>query len=179
LAYGLAELPGWARRLAVEKRRDWSDCGGEVESCHSKDDLLTSVMIYWVTQTIGTSVRYYYEGAANPWKPSHGGLPVVDTPTASSVSTTTSAISRARSWSGITTSGAGTRVAAGGHRPDGAAEILSAALTRPSSGLCGAGPVGSVGWVERSETLNEINHQDGVNRFCFAASIWRLPTDCW
>jgi pimeloyl-ACP methyl ester carboxylesterase len=52
-----------------------------VERCHSKDDLLTSVMIYWVTQTIGTSARYYYEGAKNPWRPSHGGTPVVNTPT--------------------------------------------------------------------------------------------------
>jgi pimeloyl-ACP methyl ester carboxylesterase len=81
LAYGLTDSPVGLAAWLVEKRRDWSDCGGLVERCHSKDDLLTSVMIYWVTQTIGTSARYYYEGAQNPWKPSHGGMPVVDTPT--------------------------------------------------------------------------------------------------
>jgi len=81
LAYGLTDSPVGLAAWLVEKRRDWSDCGGDVERCHSKDDLLTSVMIYWLTGTIGTSARYYYEGAQNPWKPSHGGMPVVGTPT--------------------------------------------------------------------------------------------------
>jgi pimeloyl-ACP methyl ester carboxylesterase len=38
-------------------------------------------MIYWVTETIGTSARFYYEGRQNPWKPSHGRIPAVDAPT--------------------------------------------------------------------------------------------------
>ena len=39
----------------VEKFQHWSDCGGDVESCFTKDELLTNVMLYWATGTIGTS----------------------------------------------------------------------------------------------------------------------------
>lgn len=64
----------------IEKRRTWSDCGGDVEKRFSKDDLLTTVMIYWATQTFGTSARFYYESAHNPWRPSHDRMPVVEAP---------------------------------------------------------------------------------------------------
>jgi microsomal epoxide hydrolase len=45
----------------VEKFRAWSDCHGEIESVFTKDELLTNIMIYWVTQTINSSTRLYYE----------------------------------------------------------------------------------------------------------------------
>ena len=51
----------------VEKYRTWSDCNGDVESVYTKDDLLTTVMIYWVTQTINSSTRLYYENGRTPW----------------------------------------------------------------------------------------------------------------
>ena len=37
----------------MEKYRTWSDCNGDVESTYTKDELLTTVTIYWVTNTIG------------------------------------------------------------------------------------------------------------------------------
>ena len=37
-------------------------------------------MIYWVTQSFGTSARYYYEATHNPWQPSHDRSPVVESP---------------------------------------------------------------------------------------------------
>ena len=45
----------------VEKFQAWSDCDGDVERRFSKDELLTNVMIYWVTETISSSIRVYYE----------------------------------------------------------------------------------------------------------------------
>jgi pimeloyl-ACP methyl ester carboxylesterase len=45
----------------VEKFHRWSDCGGNLESRFTKDELLTNIMIYWVTQTITSSMRWYYE----------------------------------------------------------------------------------------------------------------------
>jgi microsomal epoxide hydrolase len=45
----------------VEKFRTWSDCNGDVESRYTKDELLTNITIYWVTQTINSSMRLYYE----------------------------------------------------------------------------------------------------------------------
>ena len=51
----------------MEKFRTWSDCHGDVESRYTKDELLNTVMIYWVTQTINSSTRLYYENQRTPW----------------------------------------------------------------------------------------------------------------
>jgi pimeloyl-ACP methyl ester carboxylesterase len=81
VAYALNDSPAGLCAWIVEKRRSWSDCGGNVEQRFSKDDLLTTVMIYWLTQSYGTSARYYYEAAHRPWQPSHSRSPVVEAPT--------------------------------------------------------------------------------------------------
>jgi pimeloyl-ACP methyl ester carboxylesterase len=81
VAYALNDSPVGLCAWIIEKRRTWSDCGGEIEQRFSKDDLLTTVMIYWLTQSYGTSARYYYEAAHRPWSPSHLRHPVVEAPT--------------------------------------------------------------------------------------------------
>jgi pimeloyl-ACP methyl ester carboxylesterase len=58
-----------------------SDCGGDVERCFSKADLIDNVMLYWATGTITSSMRYYWEEAQMPWVPSHGRKPIVEAPT--------------------------------------------------------------------------------------------------
>ncbi len=65
LAFGLNDSPvGWAAWANVLLR-------DENEKWRSKDELLTNIMIYWVTQTIASSVRSYYAGAQveSPIKP--------------------------------------------------------------------------------------------------------------
>ena len=66
LAYGLTDSPSGLAGWIVEKFRTWSDCGGDVESVYSKDDLLTNVMIYWVSGCINSSTRLYYENRLHP-----------------------------------------------------------------------------------------------------------------
>jgi pimeloyl-ACP methyl ester carboxylesterase len=61
LAYGLTDSPVGLAGWIVEKFRAWSDCQGEVEHAFTKDELLTNIMIYWVTNTINSSMRLYYE----------------------------------------------------------------------------------------------------------------------
>jgi pimeloyl-ACP methyl ester carboxylesterase len=61
LAYGLTDSPAGFAGWIVEKFRAWSDCDGEVERRFSKDELLTHIMIYWVTHTIRSSFGYYRE----------------------------------------------------------------------------------------------------------------------
>ncbi len=63
LAPGLNDSPAGLAAWIVEKFRAWSDCGGDVESRFTKDELLTNVMIYWVTQSIGTSFLTYFDYA--------------------------------------------------------------------------------------------------------------------
>ena len=65
LAHGLNDSPAGLASWIVEKLRAWSDCNGEVESRFSKDEILTQVMIYWTTESIGTSFLPYYD-YANP-----------------------------------------------------------------------------------------------------------------
>jgi epoxide hydrolase len=45
----------------IEKFRSWCDCNGDPESVFTKDELLTNITLYWVTQTAASSARIYYE----------------------------------------------------------------------------------------------------------------------
>tara|TARA_B100001765_G_scaffold144317_1_gene91760 strand:- start:3062 stop:4213 length:1152 start_codon:yes stop_codon:yes gene_type:complete len=67
LSYGLNDSPAGLAAWIVEKYRRWSDCGGDVESRFTKDELLTTVTIYWVTQSINSSIRLYYEAFSKAW----------------------------------------------------------------------------------------------------------------
>jgi pimeloyl-ACP methyl ester carboxylesterase len=61
LGYALNDSPVGLAAWIVEKFRGWSDCNGDVETRFTKDELLTNVMLYWVTQSITSSMRLYYE----------------------------------------------------------------------------------------------------------------------
>lgn len=61
LAYGLNDSPAGLAAWQIDKFYAWSDCGGDLESCFTKDELLTNITIYWVTQTINSSARRYNE----------------------------------------------------------------------------------------------------------------------
>ena len=77
LGYALNDSPVGLAGWIVEKWRAWSDCGGDVERSYTKDELLTNVMIYWVTQTINSSVRLYRENRGE-----FGRTGRIETPTA-------------------------------------------------------------------------------------------------
>jgi pimeloyl-ACP methyl ester carboxylesterase len=61
LAYGLTDSPAGLAAWILEKFRAWSDCDGNVESRFSKDELLSTITLYWVTNTINSSNRRYYD----------------------------------------------------------------------------------------------------------------------
>lgn len=61
VAAALSDSPAGLAAWIVEKYRAWSDCGGDVERRFSKDDILAHVSIYWLTNTISSSMRYYFE----------------------------------------------------------------------------------------------------------------------
>ena len=63
LAFGLNDSPVGLAAWIVEKWRAWSDCGGDILSRFTMDELLTTISIYWFTQSIGSSMRMYYETA--------------------------------------------------------------------------------------------------------------------
>ena len=61
LAVGLGDSPAGLAAWVVEKLRSRTDCGGDVGSVFSRDELLTWVMAYWTTGAIGTSFTPYVE----------------------------------------------------------------------------------------------------------------------
>lgn len=65
-AYGLNDSPAALASWIVEKFRDWADCDGEVERRFSKDELLSNITLYWMTETIHSSCRLYYESKRQP-----------------------------------------------------------------------------------------------------------------
>ena len=67
LAYGLTDSPVGLAAWIVEKFRSWSDCGGEIERCFTKDELLTAVMLYWATGAINSSFWPYYASRHGDW----------------------------------------------------------------------------------------------------------------
>jgi pimeloyl-ACP methyl ester carboxylesterase len=66
VAFGLTDSPVGLAAWIVEKLRSWSDCDGDIERCFTKDEILTLVTQYWVTGTIGSSMRMYNANAAIP-----------------------------------------------------------------------------------------------------------------
>jgi pimeloyl-ACP methyl ester carboxylesterase len=73
LAYAMHDSPVGLCAWLVERRRTWSDCGGDVEARFSKNDLLDSVMLYWATESFPSALRYYAEAIRFRWTPSHAG----------------------------------------------------------------------------------------------------------
>ena len=74
LAYGLSDSPVGLAGWIIEKFRAWSDCNGNLRQSFAEDELLTNVMIYWVTNTIGPSTHMYYENSHS--LPSMGSIEV-------------------------------------------------------------------------------------------------------
>jgi pimeloyl-ACP methyl ester carboxylesterase len=58
-AAGLFDSPPGLAAWIVEKFQEWSDCDNNIETRFSKDELLTNIMLYWVTNTIGSSFQPY------------------------------------------------------------------------------------------------------------------------
>jgi microsomal epoxide hydrolase len=61
LGYGLTDSPAGLAGWIVEKFYAWTDNNGSPEDAVTRDQLLTNLTVYWVTNTINSSVRLYCE----------------------------------------------------------------------------------------------------------------------
>lgn len=62
LAYGLSDSPTGLMAWIAEKFAEWADPASDI----SDEILLTNISIYWFTNTIASSVRYYLESSRTP-----------------------------------------------------------------------------------------------------------------
>ncbi len=60
-AYGPNDSPAALAAWILEKFHKWSDCDGDLECRFTLDELLTNVTLYWMTETIHSSFRLYFE----------------------------------------------------------------------------------------------------------------------
>ncbi|MDF2845234.1 MAG: Epoxide hydrolase domain protein [Herbinix sp.] len=61
LAYGLSDSPVGLAGWLIEKFHEWSDCNGNLNQSFTRDELITNLMIYWVTNSISSANAIYYE----------------------------------------------------------------------------------------------------------------------
>lgn len=61
VAYGLTDSPAALAAWIVDLFRAFSDCGGDIEARFTRDQILTNLTLYWVTATIGSAMRAYYD----------------------------------------------------------------------------------------------------------------------
>jgi pimeloyl-ACP methyl ester carboxylesterase len=66
VAAALNDSPMGLAAWLIDKYRDWADCDGDVERRFTKDELLAHVTLYWLTETIGSSMRLYLESSKAP-----------------------------------------------------------------------------------------------------------------
>ena len=66
LAPALTDSPAGLAAWILDRFHSWSDADGDVERSFTKDELLTNIMIYWVTRTIGSSMSSYRADQVSP-----------------------------------------------------------------------------------------------------------------
>jgi pimeloyl-ACP methyl ester carboxylesterase len=79
LAFGLTDSPLGLAAWLVEKFRSWTDCDGNPENALTRDEMLTDIMLYWVTGAIGSSFWPYYARMHGPWPIPDGATIAVPT----------------------------------------------------------------------------------------------------
>ena len=83
LGYGLNNSPVGLASWILEKFNSWSDNKGNIENSFTKDELITNIMIYWVSQTINSSIRMYLETSRASYTKEGKPKPIqrIETPT--------------------------------------------------------------------------------------------------
>jgi pimeloyl-ACP methyl ester carboxylesterase len=83
VGYGLNDSPAGLAAWLLEKWRSWTDSHGDLDAHLSRDFLLTTLTIYWATQTVTSSMRDYYDNRWSGEPPGPGDF--VGVPTAFAV----------------------------------------------------------------------------------------------
>ncbi len=81
LSYAMHDSPVGMLAWLMQRRRDWGDTDGDIESMFPREHLLTTATIYWVTESFASAARYYADAALHPWVPAHNRSPRIEAPT--------------------------------------------------------------------------------------------------
>jgi microsomal epoxide hydrolase len=67
LSFALTDSPVGLAAWLVDKFHAWTDCDGDPENALTRDEMLSDIMLYWVTGAIGSSFWPYYARMHGPW----------------------------------------------------------------------------------------------------------------
>lgn len=81
LTHGLADSPAGMLAWILERWKRWSDRGASFEEVFPIEHILTNATIYWVTQSIGSSIRVYKNAHLYPEPQADRTVPPVTVPT--------------------------------------------------------------------------------------------------
>src|SRR4051794_23252976 len=82
ISYALADSPAGTAAWTWVRRRASSDNDGDLLTVFDRDFLCTDASIHWLTGSIATSMRIYYEHfMVGPPEPLHDRPRIVDVPT--------------------------------------------------------------------------------------------------
>lgn len=65
IGYGLTDSPVGLAAFYYEKFAAWTDSGGVPERALARDDMLDDISLYWLTNTVTSAARFYWENNAN------------------------------------------------------------------------------------------------------------------
>jgi pimeloyl-ACP methyl ester carboxylesterase len=66
VGYALADSPVGLAAWYVEKFRSWSDCRSVPDEILTKDEMITDIMVHWLTGTAHSAMRLYSESREHP-----------------------------------------------------------------------------------------------------------------
>ncbi|HSE40175.1 MAG TPA: epoxide hydrolase, partial [Acidobacteriota bacterium] len=66
LSYGINDSPVGLAAWILEKSHGWSYCEKSVLEHFTYEELLNNIMLYWITESFGSSIRLYYEARKSP-----------------------------------------------------------------------------------------------------------------
>ncbi|MFF0967265.1 epoxide hydrolase family protein [Streptomyces sp. NPDC003703] len=82
VTHGFNDSPVGMLAWLLQRWKKWSDKNNrdKFDEVFPRDFILTNATIYWVTQSIGSSMRVYKNAVRHPWKPEHDRHPQVEPP---------------------------------------------------------------------------------------------------
>ena len=80
-AYAATDSPLALAVEIIDGRRRYGETNGDVESVFTREELITNVMLYWVTETWASGKRFYWYTARDPVELVEGREPLVPVPT--------------------------------------------------------------------------------------------------
>ncbi|MGP4012938.1 epoxide hydrolase family protein [Streptomyces sp. 4N124] len=80
VTHALNDSPVGMLAWLLKRWKEWSDRWGDFDEVFPRDFILTQATTYWVTQSIGSSIRMYKNSLRYPWKPEHDRQPQIEPP---------------------------------------------------------------------------------------------------